>query len=139
MRRTNGGLVVAMLAAGAIAGCGGDDEEPAAEKRPKPALKTVTISSVPPGKLLFEPRRLKLRAGTYRIVLDNREEAQHNVRIQTGRKCCWKGKDVGGTNTTSEIEKISGTAKLAPGEYVYLCTVGSHWRGGMTGRITVTQ
>ena len=137
MRRTNGGLVAAMLAAGALAGCGGDDEEPAAQKKPKPALKTVTINSVPPGKAQFEPRRLKLSAGSYRIVLNNREEAQHSVRIQTGKACCFKGEDVGGTDTTSKIEKVSGTAKLAAGEYVYLCT--THWREGMTGRITVTQ
>ena len=137
MCRTRGALGLALLATAALAGCGDDDEQPAAkdEAKPKPALETVTIKSVPPGKARFEPRRLKLNAGTYRVVFDNREEAQHNVRIQTGTKCCFKGEDVGGTDTTSQIEKVSGTAKLTPGQYVYLCT--THWRSGMTGKLTV--
>jgi plastocyanin len=138
--RHHAALLLAAIAALAAGACGDDDsdESTAAAERPKPApapAKTVEIASVPPGKQRFSPRRLTLDAGTYRVVLDNREAAQHSVRIQTGSECCWKGEDVGGTDTTSKVGKVSGTAKLAPGRYVFLCT--THWRGGMTGRITV--
>src|SRR5688500_5657584 len=131
-------LALAGIAAAMLAGCGGDDGEdpPApAAKPPEAALETVTVRSVPPGKATFAPKRLALDPGTYRFVFDNREEAQHSLRIQAAKKCCFKGPDVGGTDTTSKIEKVSATAKLAPGEYVYLCT--THWREGMTGRLTV--
>ena len=122
----------------ALIGCGDEtegDPEPSATRRP--ALKSVTFNSDPSGKSRFSPRRLTLAAGEYRVVLDNRGGAQHSVRIQKGRTCCFKGEDVGGTETTSEIGKISGTATLEPGQYVYLCT--SQWRQGMTGRLTVTK
>lgn len=125
-----------MLAAAALVACGGDDDAaPAAKKRTAAPLETVTIQSVPVGRTGFSPERLTLKPGRYRIVLDNRETGQHSVRIQAASKCCFKGPDVGGTDTTSKIEKISGTAVLKPGTYVYLCT--THWREGMTGRLTV--
>lgn len=137
---TRPALAVAALAAAALAACGGGSDgaspaTPAAEERSAPPLETVTIRSVPVGDPAFSPGRLTLKPGRYRIVLDNRETGQHNVRIQAARKCCFKGPDVGGTNTTSKIEKISGTAELKAGSYVYLCT--THWREGMTGRLTV--
>jgi uncharacterized cupredoxin-like copper-binding protein len=139
-------LLAAMACASlAAAGCGEDEEKKSAQadKRARPAaaapIETIEIASVPPGKLRFAPSKLKLKAGTYKIVLDNRETVIHNIRIQTGSKCCFKpgAKDVGGTQTTSEVEKISGTAKLTPGRYVFLCTVGGHWQRGMRGTITV--
>lgn len=137
-------LLAAACAVAAPTGCGGDDGQESAGAKP-PAepeaqeLETIEIASVPPAKLRFEPDHLDLEAGTYRIVLDNREEVQHNVRIQKGTKCCFMpgADDVGGTLTTSDITKISGTAKLTPGRYVFLCTVGGHWQQGMRGTITV--
>lgn len=140
MVTTRTGMVLGLMVA-AAAGCGDDGEEGAtASDRParaeQPPPKTVTVRTDPARVTAFSPKRLALRAGTYRVVLDNRGGKQHSLRIQKGRRCCFKGPDVGGTETTSRPGKISGTARLAPGEHVFLCT--AHWRQGMTGRLTVT-
>jgi uncharacterized cupredoxin-like copper-binding protein len=136
-------LAAAGVAAIAV-GCGDDGDEQSSTTKPRTnaaaaSQQTIEIASVPPAKLRFAPRRLTVKAGTYKVVLNNREAVVHNIRIQKGSKCCFKrgATDVGGTETTSAVEKISGTAKLAPGRYVFLCTVGGHWQRGMRGTITV--
>ena len=138
-------LLAAGVTALTAAGCGGDGATAGAprpaepEEKPAEPAKTIEIASVPPAKMRFSPRRLTLSPGTYKIVFDNQEAVRHNVRIQKGGKCCFKpgATDVGGTDTTFEKKKITGTAKLEPGRYVYLCTVGGHWQAGMKGTITV--
>jgi plastocyanin len=76
-------------------------------------------------------------AGRIGIELTNPTELGHNVRIQTGKRCCFAPghEDLGGT--TTGVGKITGTVDLKPGRYFYLCSVGGHWQLGQRGTLVV--
>jgi plastocyanin len=128
-------FLLAIAAAGlALSGCG--DETAAA---PKPAASKEPISSVlklaalPSGSGAFhyDVKHLEAKAGLVKIELNNGDAFPHNVRIQSGPKCCFKAgsKDVGGTNTTNGGTGIAATVRLKPGRYVFLCSLGGHYDG----------
>jgi plastocyanin len=123
-----------------LAACG-DSDQPresarADSKEPAQALKLAVEPS--PGHIRFDKRRLEARAGRIAIELTNPTRLNHNVRIATGSKCCFRpgSKDVGGTNTTGP-GKIRGVVNLRPGRYVYYCAVGGHWQLGQHGTLVV--
>ena len=132
-------LVLAVLSAG---GCGGQDD---AEDRPAktPATRTaVKLEVVAPntggGSFRYEDDRLEAPAGRVELVLVNDDVHQHDVKIQTGSRCCYEpgAKDVGGTDVITK-----GTAKtpvdLQAGAYVFFCSVPGHAEDGMKGRLNV--
>ncbi|MGH2805018.1 MAG: plastocyanin/azurin family copper-binding protein, partial [Thermoleophilaceae bacterium] len=90
-----------------------------------------------PGQITFDKKRLTAPAGRIGIELANSTELGHNVRIQTGKRCCFAPghKDLGGT--TTGVGKIRGTVNLKPGRYFYLCSVGGHWQLGQRGKLVV--
>jgi hypothetical protein len=129
-----------------FAGACGDDEareaaapkQDAAEKRavePDTVLKLAVVTK--PGEITFDKKRLEAPAGSIGIELTNPTELNHNVRIQTGKRCCFAPghKDLGGT--TTDVGKVTGTVKLKPGRYFYLCAVGGHWQLGQWGTLVV--
>ena len=130
------------LATIAIGGCGGEDEAadtPASTPATKPASKLEVVApNTGAGAFRYVQDRLEASAGRAELVLVNDDVHQHDVRIQTGTKCCYEpgAKDVGGTDVISK-----GTSKalidLRPGEYVFFCSVGRHAEDGMQGRLTV--
>ena len=69
----------------------------------------------------------------------NRDRWGHNIRIQTGRKCCFGNgaTDLGGTQTAQPGQTLKATVNLKPGRYFFLCSFTSHWGDGMWGRLTV--
>jgi plastocyanin len=135
------GTAVALFAGG----CG--DEEPeeaaapkkaAAEKKEAAPGTVLKLTVVPkPGEITFDKQKLEAPAGRIGIELTNPTELNHNVRIQTGKKCCFAPghEDLGGTDTG--VGKITGTVDLKPGKYFYLCAVGGHWQLGQWGTLTV--
>jgi plastocyanin len=100
-----------------LAACG--DEEPQVL-----TLRVVTH----PGLIEFDKKQLSARAGRITFVLINEKRKGHNVRIQTGRECCFRPgqKDLGGTPTIG-TGRTSATVELEPGVYTYLCSAGGHW------------
>jgi plastocyanin len=124
------------------AGCGEEEGEPGAAKK-APAAKPSTvlsIASVPPGKLRFEPAKLDAKPGPARIEFSNRESVAHNVQIEQSDECCARSgaRYFGGTQTTTVKGETTATTKpLERGEYWFYCSVGGHWQGGMRGRLTV--
>jgi len=133
-------LVLAILAAG---GCGGqdgaDDDGSAATPAAKPASRLEFVApNTGAGKFRYAQKRVEAPAGRTELMLTNNDVHQHDVKIQSGTKCCYEegAKDVGGTDVIS-----SGTTKkvvdLQAGEYVFFCSVGSHAEDGMQGRLTV--
>jgi uncharacterized cupredoxin-like copper-binding protein len=91
------------------------------------------------GRFHFDKRRLEAPAGAVTLTLANRDRWGHNIRIQTGRKCCFdEGHvDLGGTETVQPGQMLKATVKLKPGRYFFVCAFPSHWGDGMWGRLTV--
>lgn len=139
-------LALGLAAAAAGAGCGSDDSDaPAgaasgkprkAETEPPDTVLKLAVKTAP-GKITFDKKRLTAPAGRIGIELTNPTELGHNVRIQTGKRCCFAPghKDLGGT--TTGVGKITGTVDLEPGRYFYLCSVGGHWQLGQHGALVV--
>jgi plastocyanin len=124
-----------------LAACGGGSDQPresvrADSKDPEQVLKLAVEPS--PGHIRFDKRRLEARAGKIAIELTNPTRLNHNVRIATGSKCCFRpgSRDLGGTNTTGP-GTIRGVVNLRPGKYVYYCAVGGHWQLGQHGKLVV--
>ena len=123
-------------------GCGGDDgesesREPDEREQPATVLKLTVVTN--PGEITFDKQRLTAPAGRIGIELTNPTEMNHNVRIQTGMKCCFSPgyKDLGGT--TTGVGKVTATVNLKPGKYFYLCAVGGHWQLGQRGTLVVNE
>jgi plastocyanin len=122
------------------AGCGGEDSNGSAGRGAKPddpatVLKLAVVAK--PGKITFDKKELEAAAGRIGIELTNPTEMNHNVRIQTGKKCCFAPghRDLGGT--TTDVGKVRATVNLKPGKYFYLCSIGGHWQLGQWGNLTV--
>jgi plastocyanin len=140
-------ILVMWLAAAAVgAGCGSDDSDAPtgaasgkpskAEAEPPDTVLKLAVKTAP-GKITFDKTRLTAPAGRIGIELTNPTQLGHNVRIQTGKRCCFAPghEDLGGT--TTGVGKITGTVDLEPGRYFYLCSVGGHWQLGQWGTLVV--
>jgi plastocyanin len=124
------------------AGCGADDEpSPTAAPAAKAAGQTLTLTAPPSGSGRFHYDRRRLDATPGRVTLEivNRDRWGHNIRIQTGRKCCFDegGVDLGGTETAQPGQTLKATVNLKPGRYFFVCSFTSHWGEGMWGRLRV--
>jgi plastocyanin len=93
-----------------------------------PARPAATYSLSASGTALkFNKSRISARAGSVTLRLSNRSSLPHNVGI--------KGRGVG--RTVNRGGTSTFTARLRRGTYTYYCSVGSHERAGMRGRLTV--
>ena len=138
---------VSILLAGAVlvAGCGsGDDsksEEGKGQARTQAAGQVLRLGVVTaPGEISFDKKRLQAKAGKITLEFRNGQELGHNVRIQTGKRCCFTpgSKDIGGTPTISKGTTRT-TLDLEPGTYQYLCSIGGHWQRGQRGVLVVGE
>ena len=137
------GLLVLATAASAVATAskpenGGKEvgtapeEQPAAgqgQAAPTPA-GPQRLAADPTGQLAYDKKSLKVRPGKVTIEFDNRSPVPHDVTIAKGSKVLAK---------TPQISKSSAklNATLAPGSYVFYCSVDGHRQAGMQGTLTV--
>jgi hypothetical protein len=135
------------LIAGPLAACGGDDDDETNEtdaRKPAPTVLKVRALRSGDDVYRFDVKRLEAKAGPVTIDFRNDDDtAVHNIRIQTGSKCCFgpQNKDVGGTNTIDGGVRRRATLTLKPGRYVFLCSLGGHWNsdiGKMRGTLIVS-
>jgi len=129
-------VVLAATAALALAGCGGDDEEPtpAATETPTEAAasggSTLKIAADPGGAKKFTESTLTAKAGKVTVEFANESQLPHAVEIE-------------GNGVEEETETVTGqdappiTIDLKAGEYTYYCPVGDHRAAGMEGTLTV--
>ena len=140
---------MAAAAALALAGCGGDDDEPAtgggdstpamtetAESAPTATetaeaggATTLAIEADPSGENAFTETELTATAGEVTIEFSNPASVPHAVVIE--------GVDDAGTETVTGEDAPPVTVQLEPGEYTYFCPVGNHRDDGMEGTLIV--
>lgn len=121
---------------------GEDESQPAP---PGPAQENVD-TGVPPGRgaqteldvtspedggLTFEPDGLEAPAGSITLLYTNPSPVPHSIAIEADGDAL----DESETVTDAETEV---SAELAPGEFVFYCTVPGHRESGMEGTLTVT-
>lgn len=92
--------------------------------------ETVHLSAVP-GRLAFNIKALKAKAGAVTLSMSNPSSFPHGISVQ-GNGVDKDGQVVqqGGTSTV--------TVKLKPGKYTFYCPVAGHRQAGMQGTLTVT-
>ena len=93
-------------------------------------MSGLNLSADPTGKLAFDKKQATVRAGRLSIRLVNDSSLPHNVTIAKGARVLAQTKTVSGGSATA-------TADLAPGEYVFYCSVDAHRAAGMQGTLTV--
>jgi plastocyanin len=116
-----------------VAGCGGEDEQPAQGR-------TVTVAAGEGVRIVgreysFDPATVVATGGggelTFTLV--NRGSLAHNVKVERD------GRVVGGSPTFAGGGSRSGTARVEPGRYELVCTVGDHAELGMRGELEVRR
>ena len=90
--------------------------------------------SSPPRQPISSSTRPSLtsKPGKVTIDFDNPAALEHNVAIEQD------GKEIAATETITE-GKTSVSADLAPGNYIFLCTVPGHAEAGMEGTLVAAQ
>ena len=112
-------------------------------RRLRPRSRHATLRVVAPntggGSFRYAENRLEAPAGSVELVLVNEDVHQHDVKVQTGVKCCYEAgaDDVGGTDVITKGE-TSAFVDLKRGEYVFFCSVPGHAKDGMQGRLSVS-
>lgn len=94
------------------------------------ATETYDITSPEDGSLVFEPDALQAPAATITLAYDNPSPVVHNINLEVEGETIAESEDV--TDAATEV-----TAELAPGEYIYYCSIPGHREGGMEGVLTV--
>jgi uncharacterized cupredoxin-like copper-binding protein len=82
------------------------------------------------GQLRFTTKNLSAKAGTVTISFTNSSPLPHNMTIAQGTK-------VLGATPTFQGGTKTLALKLAPGTYVFYCSVPGHRAAGMEGKLTV--
>ncbi len=128
MRRLLPALCVALAA---LAGCGGDDDEP---------NRTVRVSAGEPVRVVaseyaFDPGAIVLASGPaeLRLTLDNQGDLAHDIVVLDGDT------EVGGLPSFPGGERRTTTVRVEPGSYRLVCTVADHEELGMKGTLKVRQ
>ena len=77
-------------------------------------------------------------------MFHNPSDLGHNVRVQTGKRCCFgrDSKDLGGTRVIGGLSNDGGqtvraTLDLKPGRYWFFCANAGHWQAGQRGTLVV--
>ncbi|MGY1815048.1 cupredoxin domain-containing protein [Blastococcus sp. SYSU D00820] len=93
--------------------------------------ETETITAVERG-MSIELDEDSFSAGSYTIEVVNEGDATHDLVVERD------GEDVAASDTIGPGESTSFTVDLAPGEYVFYCSVGNHRAMGMEIAVTVS-
>ena len=108
---------------------GGNEQAPEAAT----PSETIDVSSPADGALVFEPDGLEAKPGNLTIDYDNPSPVPHSIAVATAN-----GNVLGETTPAANGKQTLDITNLAPGKYVFYCTVPGHREGGMEGDLTVT-
>ena len=158
-RRTRRAAAALVLAAGIglVAGCSSDDTTDTAgadataadtAAAPSTTAETGTSSGAPSssaagspaeseavsvteGEMFIQLSEDSFGAGTYTFEVTNTGTMPHDFVVEQG------GSDVAGTEVIQPGQSTTLEVELAPGEYVFYCSVGAHRAAGMEVPVTV--
>jgi plastocyanin len=148
MRRIPFLLLVCVVMALGVAGCGGDDSSSNTSATTTETTDTTTtdegttgasgggggiikVEADPGGDLAFVQKSLTAKSGKNTIEFTNDSSTPHDVKIEEN------GKEVGGTEVVSG-GKAEATVELEAGKpYTFYCSVPGHRQAGMEGKVTV--
>lgn len=126
--RAVGFAALVAVAALAIVGCGGDDEEEAPAP-PTGAQQTVRVSEI---EYALDPKNPAVSVGTVAFVVSNEGEIEHNLEVEGPEGEAEFEQDLApGEQGTLEVDLSES------GTYIWYCPVGDHRERGMEGEITV--
>ena len=152
--------LVLALGIGLVSGCSGDDgagdaaasssasSSQAASSAPSSSAEASTPASSAPasspaaeaesetvsvtaGEMFFELSEDSYSAGTYTFEVTNTGNMPHDFVVEQG------GSDVAATEVLRPGQSATLEVELAPGDYVFYCSVGSHRAAGMEVSVTV--
>ena len=105
------------------------------QQAPQGAVPTETldVSSPADGGLVFEPDGLEAKPGNLTIDYDNPSPVPHSIAVATAN-----GNVLGETTPAAGGTQTLDISDLAPGKYIFYCTVPGHREAGMEGNLTVT-
>ena len=117
-------LVAATITSAVLTGGEGLEEHGAAATG-----RSLALAADPGGALRFDKTSASVLAGRVTVALTNDSDIEHNVTI---------AQDDRSLGATSTITKSSDTVtvELAPGDYVFYCSVPGHRQSGMEGTLT---
>jgi len=132
MRMPFGPTLCVAGAALTLAACGGDTDPPDIPGSAR-AGERLTITA---REYLFTPNRITVRGSKGKpeiqpITLRNQGKLAHNIEILDGDRSVAKLRSF----KPGQARNLS--AKLAPGEYRFICTVADHDEKGMRGTLRV--
>ena len=96
-----------------------------------PAEAASETVSVTEGEMFIELSEDSYSAGTYTFEVTNNGRMPHDFVVEQG------GSDVAATEVLQPGESATLEVDLAPGEYVFYCSVGAHRAAGMEVTVTV--
>jgi plastocyanin len=96
------------------------------------ASTTLNVTSPADGGLVFDPNGLTAKPGNVTITYDNPSPVPHSIAVATSN-----GNVLGEVQPFTQGKQSVDLSNLAPGKYVFYCTVPGHREAGMQGDLTV--
>jgi plastocyanin len=107
-------------------------EEGTTTTAPSGPVTELSVSSPADGGLTYQPNGLTSQPGNVKVTYDNPSPIAHSIAVATAN-----GNVLGEVQPfTNGTESVS-LNNLAPGKYVFYCTVPGHREAGMQGDLTV--
>jgi plastocyanin len=101
-------------------------------KQAPAAAETLAVASPADGSLVYQPNGLEAKPGNLTIDYDNPSQVPHSIAVATAN-----GNVLGQTTPAAGGKQTLQLPDLAPGKYVFYCTVPGHREAGMEGDLTV--
>lgn len=92
----------------------------------------LSVSSPADGGLVYQPNGLQAQPGNVSITYDNPSQVPHSIAVATSN-----GNVLGQVQPFTAGKQTVTLNNLAPGKYVFYCTVPGHREAGMQGDLTV--
>jgi plastocyanin len=97
------------------------------------ASEMLDVSSPADGGLVFQPNGLIAKPGNVTVTYNNPSPVPHSIAVATSN-----GNVLGEVQPFTDGTQSVDLSNLAPGQYVFYCTVPGHREAGMQGNLTVT-
>ncbi|MDX6607414.1 MAG: hypothetical protein QOD14_1954 [Solirubrobacterales bacterium] len=99
---------------------------------PSGPTTALAVSSPADGSLVYQPNGLQAQPGNVAITYDNTSQVPHSIAVATAN-----GNVLGQVQPFTNGKQTVTLTSLAPGKYVFYCTVPGHRQAGMQGDLTV--